>query len=114
MMPYVLMFVNIIFLLTGQFFWKQSVSKVTQWNMGTLLQVLLTPSFLAGAALYVVATMIWLYIISKIPFSVAYPMQSITYIGGMVIAYIVFKEHVSLTQWAGAAIIIFGVYLIAK
>lgn len=114
MMPYILLFVNVVLLLTGQLFWKHAVNKITQWNMSSALQLFISPSFLAGAFLYVIATVVWLYILSKLPLSVAYPMQSITYIGGMIAGYLLFKEQVSLTQWAGGAVIILGVYLIAK
>ncbi|MEK3952559.1 MULTISPECIES: EamA family transporter [Psychrobacillus] len=113
-MVYLLLLINISLLVTGQILWKLAVTGIEQWNVSTLIGVILSPLFIGGATLYVIATGIWLVILSKLPLSVAYPSQSIGYIFGAIFALFIFKETISLTQWGGMAIIIFGVYLVAK
>ncbi|MBU8881150.1 EamA family transporter [Bacillus sp. FJAT-29790] len=113
-MVYVLLLINISLLVTGQVLWKIAVTNIEEWNLSTAVSLALSPYFIGGALLYVAATALWLVILSKLPLSIAYPSQSISYIFGAIIAYFIFKETITATQWAGMAVIIFGVYLIAK
>ena len=63
---------------------------------------------------YVAATALWMYIIRNFPFSMAYPMISLSYVFGMLAAIFVFHEHVPVTRWLGVALIMGGCILIAK
>jgi multidrug transporter EmrE-like cation transporter len=51
---------------------------------------------------------------SKLPFSVAYPLQSISYIGGLIASVYILKEQVVTMQWLGAIVILVGVIMIAS
>jgi drug/metabolite transporter (DMT)-like permease len=113
-MIYFLLLVNVLLLVSGQMLWKVGASSINEWGIQTIFYLLRSPSFIGGGLLYVVATFIWMYIISKMPFSVAYPVQSLSYALGVICAYFIFKEQVQVTQWLGVIVIIFGVYLIAK
>ena len=57
---------------------------------------------------------LWLYIIKNFPFSMAYPMVSLSYVFGMFAAILVFHEQVPLIRWAGVLLIMAGCVLIAK
>lgn len=59
-------------------------------------------------------TALWFYIIKHFPFSMAYPMVSLSYVFGMIAAMIVFHEEVSVTKWAGVLLILGGCYLISR
>ena len=113
-MVYILLLCNVLLLVSGQILWKMAVSGVEQWNLSTAVQVILSPLFIGGASLYVLATGIWLIILSKLPLSVAYPSQSIGYVFAAVLALFLFKESIQPTQWVGMGVIILGVYLVAK
>jgi drug/metabolite transporter (DMT)-like permease len=113
-MTYFLLLINVFLLVGGQMLWKVGASSINEWGVGTIFYLLRSPFFIGGGLLYVVATFIWMYVISKMPFSVAYPIQSLSYALGVIMAYFLFKEQVDLTQWLGVLVIIFGVYLIAK
>ena len=56
----------------------------------------------------------WQYILKYFPFSLAYPMVSLSYVFGMFAAIIFFHESVSLTKWLGVLFIIVGCSLIVK
>jgi drug/metabolite transporter (DMT)-like permease len=56
----------------------------------------------------------WVYILKHYPFSIAYPLGSISYIFGLVAAVIVFHENVSAIRWMGVCIIIVGIYFVTK
>jgi undecaprenyl phosphate-alpha-L-ara4N flippase subunit ArnE len=44
----------------------------------------------------------------------AYPMVSLSYVFGMLAAFLVFHEEVSLSQWTGVFFIMLGCTLIAR
>lgn len=63
---------------------------------------------------FLCAGLLWMYILKHYPFSVAYPLASLTYVFGMLAAVVVFHEHVSPAQWIGVLLIMAGCVLIAK
>jgi undecaprenyl phosphate-alpha-L-ara4N flippase subunit ArnE len=60
------------------------------------------------------AISLWVYILKHYPFSIAYPLGSISYIFGLVAAVLVFHENVSPLRWLGVCIIIVGIYFVTK
>lgn len=110
-MIYIFLAINIIFLATGQVMWKFGMNKMDGFN---LVSIILNPYIVFGVTLYGLATLIWLYILSKEALSVVYPLQSITYVLGTVLAIFVFRENVSLVRWLGIVIIILGATLVAR
>jgi len=114
MTPFLLLVLNILLLVSGQFLWKYAVLGITTWNLNTIVQVVLSPYFILGGILYVVATGVWLVILSKLPLSIAYPVQSLSYVLAIIGASIFFKESISINQLIGLLLILFGVYWIAK
>jgi drug/metabolite transporter (DMT)-like permease len=113
-MNYILLIINILFLVCGQIMWKAAMNDIGPWGAGTLLTVIKSPLVIGGGLIYAAATFLWLFILSRMPFSIAYPFQSLAYVIGVGLGFFIFKEVVTLTQWLGAAIIVVGVYLIAK
>lgn len=63
---------------------------------------------------YALATVLWMYIIKVFPFSMAYPMISLSYVFGMLAAMFFFHESIPLTRWAGVLLIMAGCLLVAK
>jgi drug/metabolite transporter (DMT)-like permease len=60
------------------------------------------------------AISLWVYILKHYPFSIAYPLGSISYIFGLVAAVLIFHEQVSAIRWLGVCIIIVGIYFVTK
>jgi len=84
------------------------------WTVAFFVRQLTNWWFLGCGLCYVAATVLWMYIIKNFPFSMAYPMISLSYVFGMVAAILVFHEQVPLTRWLGVALIMGGCLLIAK
>jgi drug/metabolite transporter (DMT)-like permease len=114
MLPYILVFVNVALLLTGQTLWKTELSSIGQWDASVIFSLLKSPYIIFGLFLFLVATFIWFYILSRLPFGVAYPLQSISYVLSLFISFFIFKEPVTLHQWLGALAIVCGIFLIVK
>ena len=113
-MIYILVGLNILLLVLGQMLWKIGMTKIDNLTFATLLQALFTPHIFGGIFLYGVATLLWLYILAKAEFSVVYPLQSLAYALGVVVAILVFKEQVPVIRWIGVVMIIVGAFVIAR
>ncbi|TVX93870.1 EamA family transporter [Paenibacillus agilis] len=111
MINYIILFANIILLVTGQILFKLGIEKAggLVWN-----KIITSWYVIGGLSLYGIATILWFVVLSRLPLSVAYPLQSISYILGIAAAFFIFSEPVSPTKWVGALVILIGVYLIAK
>lgn len=62
---------------------------------------------------FTAAGVLWMYILKHYPFSVAYPLSSITYVFGMIAAMLIFHEHIVWTQWLGIVLIMAGCFFVA-
>lgn len=67
-----------------------------------------------GGLLFLLASLLWMYMLKVFPLSIAYPLVSLSYVFGMVAAVVVFHENVPPTRWAGVGLIMAGCCLIAK
>lgn len=113
-MNIILFIINVLLLVIGQTMWKIGAGKIEISGFKTIINVILSPWIIGGGVLYVIATAIWLYLLSKLPLSLIYPLQSVAYIIALFVALLVFKEAIPITRWVGVAVILFGVYLVAK
>lgn len=105
-----------ILLCGGQVFLKFALMRMLPfgWNLKFWRSVLLNWQFAACGICYATATLLWFFILKHFPFSMAYPMISLSYVFGMFAAIIFFHEDVSLMKWVGTAFIMIGCILIAQ
>jgi drug/metabolite transporter (DMT)-like permease len=114
MQVYLLLLVNIAFLLTGQILWKYGVGQIGNVTFYSIITSLFSPLIFGGLVLYGLATLIWLFIISKGQFSIVYPLQSIAYVLGVFVAWLIFKESIPITRWIGVLFVFIGIIFITK
>lgn len=105
---------NVSLLVGGQTLWKIGMERINFNGWKSILQIIMSPWIISGGVLYVIATAIWLYLLSKLPFSMIYPLQSIAYIVAIIVALVLFKEAIPPTRWIGVSIILFGVFLVTR
>lgn len=109
-----LVITNTLILVAGQFLWKIGMERQDiSFSVISILKVLFSPFVFLGLAMYGFATVLWLYILSKVPLSIAYPMQSIAYILAVVGAHFVFNETITIHKIIGCLLIMAGVSLIS-
>lgn len=70
--------------------------------------------FAACGLFFGAASLLWMYIVKVFPFSMAYPMISLSYVFGMFAAILVFHEEVSMMRWVGVLLIMLGCVFIAR
>lgn len=115
----VLIFLSVLLSAGGQLFMKNGMNAIGQISLiqmivpPTLFQVILNPYIIAGVGLYVLASAVWLVVLSRAELSYAYPMIGMSYIITSVLAWVIFKENMTLLRFSGIILIISGVYLIS-
>ena len=78
------------------------------WKLAT------EPHIVGGLACYVVSVIVWIMALSRVEVSIAYPMLSVGYVVNALAAWYLFGEAVTPTRLAGIAIIIVGVFVVAR
>jgi drug/metabolite transporter (DMT)-like permease len=110
---YGMLLLNIVLLLAGQTVWKLGLDRLGGLHVHNAFQVITSPLIVTGAILYAIATLLWLAVLSRLPLSTAYPMQSLAYVLGLLLAWLLFGEAIPPNRWLGAGIILTGVFVIA-
>ncbi|MGI9952109.1 EamA family transporter [Moorellaceae bacterium AZ2] len=108
---YLLVALNVLLLVGGQILWKLGISQ--RADLKAVVMALFTPYILGGLILYAIATVLWLYILSREQLSIVYPLQSTAYALGVLAAWLIFKEAIPLTRWIGVLFIFMGAAFIA-
>jgi multidrug transporter EmrE-like cation transporter len=87
-------------------------------NPGSLVPGLATAltqaPVLAGLACYVISVAVWLVALSRVDVSLAYPMLSLGYVVNAAAAWWLFGEAVGVMRFAGIALILLGVLIVAR
>ncbi|WP_139996879.1 MULTISPECIES: EamA family transporter [Paenibacillus] len=112
-MAYIVLFFNILLLVSGQLLWKTGMNKLDTSKGDSWMTLLWSPHIWSGLVLYGIATVLWLYVLKKLPLSLAYPLQSLAYVIALVAAVFIFHESVPFQRWVGVAIILVGVIVLA-
>ena len=100
----------------------QSSFKVAAQKMGTFgwtwtffRDGLLTNWWLLLAGVFgISATVEWIYMLRNYPFSQVYPLSSMSYLFGIIVAALLFHETIAWTQWVGIFLILTGCAFIAR
>ena len=116
-----LILISISFVIVGQVCLKLGMSNMGELSFGGLSEVAsflgkvaTTPLIIFGFFLYVVASMIWLVVLSRVDLSFALPMMALSYVGVLVIAHFFLNENVTPLRWLGVSVICLGVFLLSR
>jgi drug/metabolite transporter (DMT)-like permease len=82
--------------------------------IGSLLGLLRTPWIILGFACYGASSVLWLDVLSKLDFSLAFPMVSLTYVFQLLIGRFIFHEIVGLDRIVGVLLILSGLFFVIR
>jgi drug/metabolite transporter (DMT)-like permease len=82
--------------------------------LGSLLRLFRTPWIILGFACYGISAVLWLDVLSKLDFSMAFPMVSLTYVFSLVIGRLIFHETVGLDRILGVLLILSGLFFVVR
>jgi drug/metabolite transporter (DMT)-like permease len=91
----------------ASFFLKKSTTG------GTVLSIIKNKFLYAGGFLYVLAALLNIWLLQKLPYSVVVPLGSICFIWTMFIDGIFLKEKIGIAKIVGVILILSGVICIA-
>lgn len=81
-------------------------------SIGTLTATLLHPMTLFGLAFYIVSTLLYLTLMSRMPLSYLYPMVALNYVFVTILSWHFFGEQITPLRVAGLVTIIAGVTMV--
>ena len=108
-----------ILIATAQILWKIGLEKIggffikEETILSNIFRIAFSWYIILGLALYVVATVVFLFLLNEYPISLVVPLSSISFIFSMIAGSLFFNESINLQNWLGALVILFGVYLIS-
>jgi len=103
-----------LILSVGQILWKKGVYEKNFDTVGQVVQILFSVPVMIGIFLYGMATLIWLYVLSKNDISSVYPLFALSYFFVMILSAVFFNERVHSSNIFGVLIIIVGVYICTR
>ena len=113
MLPYILLFFNVLLTVSAQYSLKYGINSTNlPFSFINVPKIVFSPLVFLGFCLYGVSSILWIYILKNIPLSVAYPALSIGYILILIVSYKFLGESITSLNIVGAFLIIFGVSLL--
>ncbi len=116
----VIALVSIVLLVSGQTLLKVGLNDIGGVSLfdgnpvGSLLGLFRTPWIILGFVCYGIAAILWLDVLSKLDFSMAFPMVSLTYVFAILIGRFIFQETVGLDRIVGVLLILTGLFFIMR
>lgn len=100
----------------GQVFLKLAMVRMKPfaWTWSFFGSLLTNWPFAACGLCFLFASLLWMHMLKVFPLSLAYPLSSLSFVFGMVVAIVFFHEEVPLAKWIGVGLIVGGCCLIAK
>ena len=100
---------------TGQLVLRHAMSGLAdQPFVDVVLGAVVSPLVWTGALLYLLSTVTWLVVLSRIDLSVAYPMGSMNYVLVVLLSATLLDENVGLLRMAGLGLILVGILVVAR
>lgn len=97
----------------GQVLFKLGVdglgSDDVHFGVDSLARAVRSPAIWGGIALHVVEFFLWLEILGRLPLSIAFPLESISYVIVLLATRIFLREAISIRRWAGVGLICAGI-----
>ena len=113
-------FVSISLAVVGQLLLKIGMLRMGRFslNISTIVQqytrILLNPFIIAGIIGFALSMLVWLYVLSRLELSVAYPFVALNYVLILFASHFLLKETITPVKIMGVAVIVIGVYLISR
>lgn len=121
MITIVLFALSIIFGAVGALLMKVGASQMGTIHLDSLgailgfgIKMVTNVTVIFGMSMYFLSAALWLYLLTKLEISIVQPILALTYIVTPVLAIVFIGESVPPARWLGIAIIIIGVYIVAR
>ena len=108
---------------SGQMLFKKTAISIAAYskNIGeaagivdSVIRALQIPWFYCALLVYGLATVLWLYILQRIPLSIAYPFSALAMLIVPIFSFLIFKERLSYSYFMGSILIVSGIAIISR
>lgn len=102
----------------GQVWIKKGLNSLADLNftsgiITSYLKIFLTPYVVLGLTVYALGVFFWLYGLSKVPLSFAFPFVSLSYVLVFLLSGYYLGEQITMLRWTGLATICVGVLIVS-
>jgi drug/metabolite transporter (DMT)-like permease len=73
-----------------------------------------TPWIILGFVFYMLSSVLWMEVLSKLDFSLAFPMVGLTYVFTLLIGRLFFQESIGWERVLGVAFILCGIFWLVR
>lgn len=91
-----------------------AVAQTGKGMKASVIGLLTSPTFFLACAFYIAATGYWIWLLTRYPLSVAYPIAILSVVFTPLIDKYFFKCQLSGMYWIGLSIMVFGVFIIVR
>ena len=110
--------VSIMLLSAGQTALKYGLTEIGGVSLSdgvvSVFKLFQTPWVIVGFLCYGISAILWLDVLSKLDFSLAFPMVGLTYVLTLLIGRFFFGEPVGWERMLGVGLIIFGIFFLIR
>jgi len=117
MNPTVMLFLAIFSAVAGQILMKVGMTQVgaiSSFNISSFFHMIFNPFVFVGIASYGIGFIFYLFALSKLDQSFAYPMFALGYVIVPVFNWVVMHEPFSITRLVGVLVVLLGVWLVSR
>lgn len=79
-----------------------------------LLPLLRRPSFWVGTLVYLTSSVLNIWLLRRLDYTVLYPMTAITYVWSLLLGRLFLGERITPRKLAGVAVLLLGVFLLTR
>ena len=114
----IIQLVSFAFLMSlGQILFKKTALSISSTEaMGLfegIIKALSIPWLYFALTTYAFATVFWLYLLQRIPLTIAYPFSALAMVIVPVLAAFVFGERLTISYWIALSLIVSGIIVMA-
>lgn len=96
----------------GQLLFRQTATNLPAGSLANAVRHMLgEPVFYLAVGLYGLSTLLWVWILTRVPLSMAYPVTALAIVFVPLLAVVVFGESTSPRYWLGTGMIAAGVWV---
>ena len=117
-MNFIIIIISVLLNALAQIFLKIGMKKFAPIDLqNNLLQtsiaIIINPYIILGFISYGFSIILWLWVLSKVEVSLAYPFQALGYILVTILAWLLFHEDINIIRISALVFITIGVILLA-
>lgn len=71
-----------------------------------------SPMVLGGLAVFAISAVAWMAVLSKVPLSVAYPFNALSYLIILTASVLLLHERANILTWAGSLLVVSGLIIV--